>query len=158
MDTLNREQFNEMLANAVFIGVCGCLVKYHSHSFCTVQTWNQGHFVENRQILPRNDFPKCKFGPIRTAHSRDCATTCQSVPMLADTTDGHSYSHARSKLDVRRLNQNPYDSPTTVDATLTARRSRRPYFIASSVVLVAFVALAAFVCWYRDANIDGGEI
>lgn len=41
-----------------FIGSTASLVKYQSLSFCTVQTWNQGHFVENRLFLPRNDFQK----------------------------------------------------------------------------------------------------
>lgn len=56
------------------------------------------------------------------------------------------------------MNQNPYVSPKRADVAPTARRSRRLYFIASIFVIIAFIVLAAFVCWYTDANVEGEDI
>lgn len=58
MDKLNRKQFIEMLVSALFISVCDSLVKHQVLSFHRVEWWKTGHFVENRMILPRNEFQK----------------------------------------------------------------------------------------------------
>ena len=53
---------------------------------------------------------------------------------------------------------NPYDSPTATDATPAARQSRRPYYIATSIVLLPFVLIACVVAWFTDARFEGNEI
>ncbi len=46
----------------------------------------------------------------------------------------------------------------SVDAVSTARRSRRPYFVASLIVLVMAIALLALVGWYTEPDMEGGQI
>ncbi len=56
------------------------------------------------------------------------------------------------------MKQNPYDSPATVEARPAARRSRGPYLVATLIVVVTLLGLAAFVGWYTEAYSKNGEI
>lgn len=56
------------------------------------------------------------------------------------------------------MNLNPYESSKTADVVPQVCRSRRPYLIASLVVLSVLVVLAAFVGCYTEAYTENGEL
>ena len=56
------------------------------------------------------------------------------------------------------MKQNPYDSPAAVGPAPKGRKSLRPYFIASMIVIVIFISLVAIFLWRTEANIHGSEI
>jgi len=57
-----------------------------------------------------------------------------------------------------RLNQNPYDSPIASGVAAPPGRSRRPYWIASAVVLLCYFVSIFLLFWFSEPTIDGGEI